>query len=181
MKKTVLTIIIASIVVISLGVLLLITKDKLLASVAQQGGTEFRTYKMYEFFTASSTAGNPRRFASSTEPTLILGAKKVTFEFAVAATSTVNKIGEFQVWVSANSEAAEENFTRYGNLVVTPTTTPDTDTADEYYTRKRIVAVVSGATSTASMDLTYDTFKSMLCTASSSWHGYVTCSAIVEW
>ena len=158
----------------------------------QNPGTKFSgSYENKTLLNASSTAGNSERRATST-PIQIAGAKKVQFQFIVTGTSTTDAV-DFIVYVSPNSsvpDTQQANIRTFGyeqftDLVVTNGTSPTT--ADTYYTRTGgglgtsvTPAANVGATTTAAMDLSFGTWRSMICVASSSRHSVATCNALIE-
>lgn len=141
---------------------------------------------------ATTTAGNPSRHATSTA-TLINGAKKITLQFIVKATSTVSQ-SDFLVYVSADTASSDGNgasggyssYQRFTDLVVlNGTSSPST--ANEYYQRRGVNGIqvptlaAKGATTTVALDLTYGTWRSMICVASSSPHSESTCKVLIEY
>lgn len=160
---------------------------KVYGSLVRDRGTSLpNSYDNKTLLDATSTAGNPVRFATSTS-FQIGGAKKVQFEFSVNATSGRAIASDFLIYVSptedvsnGQSDAAKNylGYRRFRELVNTERAAPTT--ADGYYTRISSVTVNDGATSTAAMDLTYGAWRSVICVASTTPHAESNCKILVE-
>lgn len=161
----------------------------LAAMIPQQVPKEFEKVQDVEMLVATTTAGNTSRNATSTAA-LLHGAKKVTFIFAVQATTTVTA-SDFKVYVSADNSVPDTQlknpqstgYDLYTDFVAVNGTSPTS--ADTYFTRTGATTVTTtaakGATTTVAMDLTYGTWRSMVCVASSSPHSVSTCKAVIEY
>ena len=157
-----------------------------LQTVVTQG-----TVSTLTLLNATSTAGNPTRHATSS-PLLIAGAKQVTFQVSVSATSTVSG-GDIRFYVSSDTEtpatqsksAAVGNYIRYYDLILPSTTTPAVYTNNHLDSRygELIVSTLEnkGATTTATMDLSRGTWRSLFVVASSSPHSPITIKATIEY
>ena len=158
----------------------------------QNPGSKFvNSFENKTLLNASSTAGNSSRHATSS-PIQIGGAKKVVFQFAVKGTTTVSS-ADFFVYVSPlditpDRQSSSESIThyrRFTDFVEINGTSPTT--ADTYFARvgatgSTVTPVANGsATTTVAMDLSFGTWRSMLCTASSTRHDPATCTALIEY
>lgn len=159
----------------------------------QNPGTKFaNSYANYTLLNATTTGGNSGRFATSTY-TDTSGAKKVTFQFSAKATSTLTAV-DFYIYGSPTENTLNTNgpsagmgdYFRLGSLSIATTTLQNASFAgNHYYTRYGVINVrntanLSNGTTTASVDLTFDSFRSMLCVASSSTHSEGTCKVLIE-
>lgn len=156
----------------------------------QNPSTSFpNSHRNATLLSASSTAGNSTRAATSTAID-ISGAEKVLFEFSVGATTSAKTV-DFLVYSASDTELSTAqsktasnyiNYQRFTDLVATNGASPTT--ADTYFARVGSVTITPtgrGATSTAAMDLTYGTWRSALCVASSTNHVTATCKILIEW
>ena|SRR3990167_1360088 len=145
------------------------------------------TVKTINMLSATSTSQSPSGHATSSA-LLIAGARKVTFLFAANATSTTKSV-DFTIWASTDvglpgGQSPSSNYSsykRFNDLVPSSTTTPNLYTYNHNYSRYGMISVADGATTTASMDLVYGTWRSALCVASSTYHSIAYCKATIEY
>ena len=153
------------------------------ASLPSPGHKLADSYENKTLLNATTTAGNASRHATSTA-VQIGGAKKVLFQFSGNGSTT--RPVDFFVYVSpfasipdTQSPSAEDGaYTRFTDLVATNGASPTT--ADTYYARVGSVTLTDVNTSTAAMDLSYGTWRSAFCVASTTWHVRSTCSILIE-
>ena len=145
------------------------SKEELGGTIPPQISFESNTLKTYSLFKATTT-----RWATST-PVSLVGAKKVTFQFARTSTTTTGT-STFYVYVSGR-EPVEKNFD-YIPVMQVKNVAGNT----LFYASSTAIAykLDNNGTTTVSVDLTRGTYSSAICLVNRVTWGLSTCNVWIE-